>query len=104
VIVINSQIRIVANLNVCDLVVVNIGLIYLFAYYIKPNKILLFDHNFHLIQDELKLLASIHGAISLDLDLLKDVSCLHYVIVVLLGLDDHKNASSIFNLCNKTGT
>lgn len=69
-VVVHGQVGIILNFDIGDLVIVQIVLIDFLTDDEESNIILLLYHNLHLIQDELQLLASVHGSIGLDLDLL----------------------------------
>jgi len=59
-IVVNGQIRVIIDLNVCDLIIIDVIFVDLFADNEQPNKVFFLYHDFHLIQDELKFLSSVH--------------------------------------------
>ncbi len=89
VIVIDCHVRIVVYFNIGDLVVVQVIFLSFLADDVKSNIIFLFYHNLHLIQNEFKLLSSVHGSIGFYLNFLQDFSCLQNIIIVLFALYNH---------------
>jgi hypothetical protein len=89
VIVVDGQVGVVVDFNISDLVVVYVIFVDLFADDVQTDMVVLFQHDLHLVHDKLKLLSSVHRPISLNLNLLQDVGCLHQVILIFLALYDH---------------
>lgn len=56
----NDEVGVKSDLNIGDLVVVQVLLVDFFADDEQTNKILFLDHDLHLVEDKLQLLASVH--------------------------------------------
>lgn len=97
-IVINGEIWVISDFDISDFVIVDVLFIDLFANDEQSHVIFLFQHNFHLIQNKLKFFSSVHWSISLYLNLLQNVSCLHDIILVFFAFNNHQDASGILYL------
>ena len=75
-VIVHGQVGIIIDFNIGNLVVIDIVLVDFFTDYEESHVVALFDHYFHLVKDEFKLLSSVHRAVGFDLDLLKDIGCL----------------------------
>ena len=81
-----------------NLIIVDIILVDLLGDDEESNEILLFYHYLHLIENKLELLSLVHRTIGLNLNFLKNICSLQDIVIILLVLNNHQYASSIFNL------
>lgn len=64
----------------------------------QPDLVLHFDHDPHLVEDELHLFSSVHGPVGLDLDVLQESRGFFDVGLRFVVFDQKKGASSEFDL------
>lgn len=95
---IDGHVGIVGDLEIGNLIIVDIVLVDLLGNDEETHVILLLQHDLHLVHDELQFLTLVHRSVGLHLHLLQDTRRLSNVVLVLLALDDHQNASRVFHL------
>lgn len=88
----------VCNLEVCNLVIIDVVLIDLLGDNEEPNEVLLFEHDLHLVENELQLFTFVHRSVGLHLHFLQNVGGLKDIIIVFFVLHDHQHASCVFHL------
>jgi hypothetical protein len=96
-IVVDGHVRVIANLEVSYLLVVDVILVDLLGNDEEPHIVLLLQHDLHLVQDELQLLPAVHRTVGLHLHFLQDARRLQDV-AALLPFHDQQHAPCVLHL------
>lgn len=96
--VIDDEVAIVDDFEIGHLGFLDVLRLDFFGYDEEANEVFLLDHDLHLVKDEFKLFAFIHGPVCFNLHLLEDSCGLGHSVVVLLMLSEHQDAAGVFHL------
>jgi len=103
-VIVAGHVSVEGDLEVDNVGLIDVVLVDFFGDDEEAYVVALLEHDAHLVEDELQLLAFVHGAVGLHLHFLQDLGCLHDVVLIFLALDDEHHAAGVLDLGVGRGT